>query len=187
MKRSGFKPRKPLRGAKRPLGRDKKQKAPRVRKVKNKGYKVPSWFRSIKPGAHGQSPSQKRLWRIVSETYRQEDAKKYGTKCPICFVEMGSWRGGQLGHWLRYSLCNSFFKYCRENLALICAGCNYKDDAVTLKRLGEVLEYRHGEDILLWIEQENQVFRGRKMEEWAIVDYAKKVNPKIVYEKENTA
>lgn len=93
---------------------------------------------------------------------------------------MQSWEGGQLGHWLRYSLCNGFFKYERVNMAMICAGCNFKDDAVTLKKLGETLQLRHGGDVLEFIDSENQRLRGSKMEAWAIVDYIARLRPDLV-------
>lgn len=137
---------------------------------------------AIKPGSHGQTPAQKRLWRVVSETYREADFNEYGAYCPCCGQPFESWRDGQLGHWLRYSLCNSWMKFCRQNLALICAGCNTKDDAITLRRLGETLELRHGADTLLWIEKENQriEYRGQRMEDWMCVDYASKIAPQLV-------
>jgi len=93
---------------------------------------------------------------------------------------MESWRDAQLGHWLRYSLCNSWYKYERINLAAICAGCNMKDDAITLKRLGEELQRRHGFDALDVIEIENQLLSGGKMETWQIVDYAARLRPDLV-------
>jgi len=145
------------------------------RKLPSKGYKVPDWYKAIKPGSHGRTPTQKRLWRVVSETYRKFDWKHYGHHCPCCGVYLPSWRDGQLGHWLRYSICNSWFKYERRNLALICAGCNLKDDAITLKKLGETLQFRHGPEVLDWIEIENRKYSGQKQEDWSCVDYAERV------------
>lgn len=143
---------------------------------------------AIKPGAHGNSPAQKRIWRVVSETYRQQDWEEFGPYCPCCGVYLESWRDGQLGHWLRYSLCNSWFKYCRENLALICAGCNMKDDALTLYKLSETLKFRYGEDVLLYIETQNNSIenRGKKIEVWMAVDYVARLRPDLVVDKLST-
>lgn len=134
----------------------------------------------IKPGAHGQSPAQKRLWRVVSETYRQQDFEMFGPRCPCCGVKFESWRDGQLGHWLRYSLCNGWMKVERRNLGLICQPCNYKDDAITLKKLGEALQYRYGSEVLEWIDAENQRHRGKRMEEWMIVDFVARLRPDLI-------
>lgn len=158
----------------------KGRKKPVRKRTTTKGYKPPAWFNAVKPGSHGQTPAQKRLWRIVSETYRKEDFDLYGNQCPCCGSVFGHWRDGQLGHWLRYSLCNSWFKYERVNLALICAGCNMKDDAVTLKKLGETLQMRYGSEVLDYIEHENQRYRGIKLETWKVVDYAARVAPHLV-------
>lgn len=148
-------------------------------KASEKGYKAPKWFTSIKVGAHGKTPAQKKLWRVVSETYREYDYNTYGPNCPCCGIHLERWQDGQLGHWLRYSLCNGWFKYSRENLALICSGCNMSDDAITLWKLGETLKMRHGEDILLWIDLENKAVhnKGVKQEVWMCVDYASRIAP----------
>lgn len=183
MNRSGFKPRKPTRGAKRPLGRDKKQKAPRVRKVKNKGYKVPSWFKSIKPGAHGQSPSQKRLWRVVSEFVRKRDFEKYG-KCVSCGYRFSCWEESQAGHWLPYSLCNSFYKFDPTfNIAGQCSACNtslHRSGAHVGHEMGEELKRRYGSGVLEIIKEDNRRFHGMKLEVWNLVDMASRVNPDLV-------
>lgn len=199
MKRSGFKQKsyeevKKSQAAKVPHTRQKKPKVTKTsykdtktakeakqgkQKASNKGYKPPQWFNSIKPGAHGKSLAQKRLWRVISETYREYDYNTFGPNCPCCGIYLERWQDGQLGHWQRYSLCNGWFKYERRNLALICAGCNMSDDAITLWKLGETLKMRYGEDILLWIEQENKAShnKGVKQEVWMCVDYASRVAP----------
>lgn len=160
--------------------RAKKQK--KVRKVVNKGYKPPKWFNKIPLGSHGQTPAQKRYWWVVSQTYREQDYKKYGPNCPGCGQHIPDWKYGHLGHWLRYSLCNSLMKWERKNLLLICPGCNYKDDAITLRRMGEELQRRHGDNVLTWIENSNLGFRGRKIELWEIVENVAKLRPDLVYD-----
>lgn len=155
-------------------------KTPQKRsKLKSKGYKPPKWFMAIKPGAHGNTPTQKRVWRVISETYRQEDFK-LNQYCPCCGYRFESWEDGQLGHWLRYSLCKGWMKYERTNLAMICAGCNMKDDAITLKRLGEHLQMRYGGDVLDYIDVTNRQAKPVKMEEWQLVDYVAKLRPDLV-------
>lgn len=136
---------------------------------------------SIKPGAHGNTPAQKRLWRVVSEKYRQDDWNTYGPHCAVCGAFLETWEHGQLGHFHRYSLCNGWFKYERRNMAMICAGCNMNDGGLTSFKFAEALRIRYGEDIILWIEQENQRHRGEKLEDWMIVDYAATVDPSRVY------
>lgn len=150
-------------------------------KLQNKGYKIPNWYKKLpyKSSDHGNNAVQKRCWRVVSQTFREYDFLTYGAQCPICNTKFSSWQEGQLGHWLRYSLCNGFFKYERLNLSLICAGCNFKDDAVTLRKLGETLQTRHGADVLTYIEIENQRQRGMKLENWMFVDYVQKLRPDL--------
>ena len=179
LKRTSFRAKHPAKRHKIASKGVKSKKAPSVRKGQ---YVAPKWFKAIKPGAHGKTPHQKKLWRVVSETYRKEDWTNYGPNCPCCGTYLESWKDGQLGHWLRYSLCNGWFKYERMNLALICSGCNMSDDAITLNKLGETLKFRHGEDVLLWIEKTNQdpKYRGNKQELWMCVDYAAKVAPHLV-------
>ena len=178
MKRTPLHSKTPLRGRK---GGKVKSKAPKPKKGQ---YVAPKWFKAIKPGPHGNTPHQKRLWKVVSETYREEDFKKWGNWCAICGVHFERWQDGQLGHWLAYSCCNSWFKYERMNLALICAGCNRGESAVTQRKLGETLQQRYGEDVLLWIELTNQniEYKGKKQELWMCVDLAARVAPHLVKE-----
>lgn len=178
LKRSGFKAKSTSTPKKRAMGRLGANK--RKSKDLSKGYKPPKWFTRIKPGGHGNTPAQKRLWRVVSETYRQEDIDRWGAFCPCCGKPFETYHDAQLGHWLRYSLCNSWMKFERVNLAAICPGCNYLDDAITLQKLGEALRLRYGEDTLLFIEQENLRMRGKKIETWAIVDYVARLRPDLV-------
>lgn len=183
MKKTPLKRKTPLRSKKvpkRPKKRSKRKTG--TNKTKSKGYQCPKWFMRIKVGSHGNTPAQKRLWKLVSDTYREEDAKLYGNCCPLCGKYLNHWKDGQLGHWLAWSVCNSWFKYERRNLMMICSGCNIYPSSITLRRMGEVLQERWGEDILDWIEQENQRYRGQKLEQWMLVDYAKMVNPAIAEE-----
>lgn len=143
-------------------------------------YKAPRWFNRIPYGSHGSTPAQKRLWKVLSDTYRQEDFELYQGRCPICNKPVEDWNHLQLGHFHRWSLCNSFFKFARENLLGICASCNIHDGGLTSYKFAERLKQKYGEDHLLWIEQENQRWVGKKMETWALVDYVAKVRPDLV-------
>jgi hypothetical protein len=151
-------------------------------RTKTKGYKPPRWFNAIPTGAHGSTPAMKRAWKVLSDTYRQEDYKIYGGRCPICNNAVEDWKYLQLGHFHRYSLCNGWFKLERRNLLGICAGCNYNDGGLTSFKFAERLKQRWGEDVILWIEIENQNCRNTKMETWALVDYVAKLRPDLVYD-----
>lgn len=168
-RKTALRPRTPLKRAKRPLGASKRPLKPRAHKLSHKGYKPPQWFRDIVPGSHGNTPAQKRLWRVVSEKVRKEDFKKYGGKCVSCPAILPRWQDGQCAHFKRYSVCNAWFKYELKNLALSCPGCNQNDDGVVGHAFGEELKRRHGPDIIEWINAENEKYRGQKMEVWEIV------------------
>lgn len=165
----------PLRGQKRASKKSKPKTA-------TKGYKPPKWFNKIKPGAHGNNPAQKRYWRVVSETYREEDFDEHGGKCVSCETRFESWRDGQLGHYKAWAVCNSWFKYERKNLALQCGGCNRRSDGPTNERFKAELQRRHGKHIFDWIEKTNECFRGQKMEVWEIVERVAKLRPDLVEE-----
>lgn len=149
-------------------------------RTSKKGYKPPKWFTSIKPGSHGNTPAQKKHWKIVSETYRKEDWEKYNGKCVSCETRLERWEDGQLAHFKAWSVCNSWFKYERKNLALSCPNCNRLSDGVVGLRFAKELQRRHGDHILDWIESENEKYRGQKMEVWELVDKTAKLRPELV-------
>lgn len=180
LKRTQLKPRTPLKRAKHPLGAAKPKKTVNTTKTTKKGYKPPKWFTSIKPGSHGSTPAQKKLWRLVSETYRKEDFEKYGGKCVSCPTRLERWEDGQLAHYKAWSVCNSWFKYERKNLALSCPNCNRLSDGVIGHNFAEELKRRHGKNIHTWIETENLKYRGQKLEVWALVDKAAKLHPDLI-------
>jgi hypothetical protein len=136
-----------------------------------KGYKPPQWFSEIKPGGHGNTPAQKRLWRIVSEYVRERDFKLYG-KCVSCDHRFTHWKQGHAGHYLPYSICHSWYKFDPENIALQCEACNMglmRSGAHIGHEMGEELKRRHGPGILEQIARDNLSYRGQKMEVWQIV------------------
>jgi len=178
LKRSGFQHR--AKGVKRPLGAAKRKKTMSGSSTPKKGYKPPKWFMSLPPGGHGSTPAQKKFWKVVSDTYRQEDFEKYGGKCVSCPTRLERWQDGQLAHWKAWSVCNSWFKYERANLALSCPNCNRLSDGTIGHTFGEELKRRHGEHILDWIETENLKYRGQKMEVAQIVDKVISLRPDLL-------
>lgn len=150
-------------------------------KLKNKGYQTPKWFNAIPYGSHGSTPAQKRYWKVVSDTYREADFKKYKGRCVSCGKRLEDWRHGDLAHFIKYSVCHSWFKYQRENLALSCKGCNQRDDGLIGHRFGEELKRRYHKGIVDWLQGANQAFRGQKMETWEIVDKVRELRPDLVY------
>lgn len=137
-------------------------------------YTVPSWFKQITPGSHGNTPSQKRLWRVVSEYVRQRDWNRYKC-CTVCSTYLPDWKDGDCGHYRAWSVSNGFFKYELTNLALLCKSCNRLSDGVIGHKFGEALKRRYGQDHLAWIEEENKKHHGEKMEEWDLVALAEKI------------
>jgi hypothetical protein len=170
-------PRKPQNA----LERAKKAKTRKVTKSPQKGYKPPKWFTSIKAGSHGNNPAQKKHWKVVSDTYRKADWEQYGGKCVSCPTRLERWEDGQLAHFKAWSVCNSWFKYERKNLALSCPNCNRLSDGMVGIKFAQELQKRHGKDILGWIETENLKHKGIKMEAWEHVDKVQKLRPDLVY------
>lgn len=181
MKRTQLRRKTPLR-AKKSLS--KKRKAKKSTKTPQKGYKVPKWFSRLPRGSHGNTPSQKKYWKVVSDTYREDDWKKYNGKCVSCGKRLEHWSHGDLAHFKKYSVCNSWFKFQRENLALSCKGCNQRDDGVVGHAFGEELKRRHHDHIIEWIEKTNLAFKGQRMNEWEIVDRVAQLRPDLVEEEE---
>lgn len=133
----------------------------------------------IKPGSHGSTPAQKRLWKVCSDTWRKEDWEQ-DPHCRACGVHLESWQEGHLGHFKKFSLCHSWYKFSRENLAIICAFCNYVDDGPTLYAFGNYLCDKYGPNHINRIEIENESYRGVKMQEWEIVEKAAEIAPHLV-------
>lgn len=188
MKRTGFKHKtldevRAIQATKRSKLRSKPikpKKGSKVPKTPNKGYKPPKWFNKIKAGAHGNTPAQKRYWKVVSDTYRLQDFNDYKGKCVSCHVTFERWQDGQLGHYKAWSVCNSWFKYERKNLALQCGGCNRRSDGPTNEAFKKELQRRHGNNIIDWIEKTNECFRGQKMEVWELVERTARLRPDLV-------
>jgi hypothetical protein len=150
-----------------------------------KGYQVPAWFTAIKPGSHGSTPTQKRYWRVVSEYVRQRDFDLYGT-CVSCPYHFQSWEEAQAGHWLPYSICNSYYKFDPTfNIAAQCSSCNMalrRSGAHVGHAMGEELKRRHGDHILEQIRKDNLSYKGKRIEEWVAVDKVATLRPDLVVE-----
>lgn len=150
-------------------------------KTTSKGYKPPKWFKRIKPGSHGSTPSQKRYWAVISELVRKEDWTKE-PRCKTCGCVLASWQDGQCGHYKSFATCHSWFKYERKNLALQCPTCNAnfrKDNSIGFA-FGTYLISKYGTNILDWIDTENEKYRGVKIKEWEIVDKVAEMRPDLV-------
>lgn len=186
MKRSGFK--KPTyeealkKQRKAQVRRATKPKKPRKKKSRLETYKPPKWYMKLPVGSHGQTPAQKRFWKLISDTYRKADWEQYDGKCVSCGKKLEHWKDGDLGHFKKHSVCNSWFKFQRENLALQCKGCNMRDDGMVGYKFGEELKRRYHKGIIEWIEETNKAFAGQKIETWDLVERAARLRPDLVEE-----
>lgn len=153
----------------------KPRKATTSRKITNKGYKPPDWFRSIPLGSHGSNPTQKRYWKVVSNLVRQRDFKKYHGKCVSCNARLERWEDGQAAHWKAWSVCNSYSKYELLNLALSCSNCNRLSDGQIGTLFGKELQRRYGVNVLTLIEEGSNKLRGVKMQDYEIVARVEKL------------
>jgi hypothetical protein len=137
-------------------------------------YQVPKWFKSLPQGSHGATPSQKKAWKVVSDFVRQRDWEKY-KRCVSCGTYLESWQKGQAGHYRAWSLCNGIFKYDLRNVALQCAACNYHSDGKIGHTFAEELKRRYGDNILDELNDEDRKHRGKKVEEWQLVEMCAKL------------
>lgn len=171
-RKSSLKARTPLKRSKSPA---KASKGTKATKVPNKGYKPPSWFMSIPLGSHGNNPTQKRYWKVISNFVRQRDFNKYNGRCVSCKVKLERWQDGDAAHFKKYSVCNSYFKFHPDNIALSCKMCNQREDGVVGYNFGKELERRYGDKHIAWIEKENEKYRGQKLENHEIVARVEKL------------
>lgn len=179
MKRTQLQAKTPLKRARHPLVASKTKKTVKSTKTVKKGYQVPKWFKSLPTGSHGNTPAQKKLWKVISDYVRERDWTKYGY-CVSCKTKILDWRDGDAAHFKRYSVCNSYFKFHPDNIALSCKNCNRNDDGVVGHAFGEELIKRYGKRHLLWIEEENLKFRGVKIDDEQCVDKVAQLRPDLV-------
>jgi hypothetical protein len=138
---------------------------------------IPAWFRSLKLGTHGNNPTQKRFWTLISAFTRQRDYKKYG-RCVSCEARLSRWQDYHGGHYKPYGASNSYAKYSLLNVHAQCPGCNMAlkhSDATVGHAFAKTLVKRYGEDHLDKIEQENNLHRGKKMENAELIRLAEKL------------
>lgn len=158
-------------------------KAKPVKRVKKEPYRVPKWFSKLPAGSHGSTPSQKKAWKVVSDYVRQRDFAKYGPYCADqCGQIIWDWKDTDAGHYKAWSVCHGLFKYELKNLLMQSSNCNRRSDGPTGLGLSETLKARYGKDILQWIETENEKYRGKKIEEWELVEMVAKLCPSLVKE-----
>lgn len=149
-------------------------------KVKKPPYKVPKWFSRLPTGSHGSTPSQKKAWKVVSDYVRERDwnESKYCRDGCGTFIE--NWKDADCGHFKSWSVCHGLFKYELKNLALQASNCNRRSDGVVGYGLANYLIHKYGSDHLEWIERENEKYRGKKIEEWELVEMVAKLRPYLV-------
>ena len=160
----------------------KKAKKQPKRKPKAEPYKVPRWFSKLPAGSHGSTPSQKKAWKVVSDYVRQRDFTKYAGKCVSCFRRLDRWQDGQAAHYRPWSTCNGLAKFNIKNLALSCAICNYGSGADVGYAFGNELVNRYGYEIFHEIELDNNEHKGKKIEEYELVEMVARLAPHLVKE-----
>lgn len=138
-------------------------------------YRPPDWFMKIKLGSHGNNAAQKRFWRVISCFVRQRDFREQKGCCVSCEKQLSRWQDGDAAHFKRYAVCNSYFKFNPDNIALSCKNCNKNDDGVVGHAFGEELKRRYGNKHLLWIEEENLKQKNKKIETPKIVEEIEKL------------
>ena len=144
----------------------------KVKKTRTSIYKwtPPTWITPIPTGSHGSTKIQKKLWKIISDFVRIKDYHAYGGLCPGCKqFKFHTYKDMQAGHWKSWGASNSYAKYEIRNLCGICANCNNNENGEIGFNIGIELIYRHGEDNQLYIEQQNNEYRGKKMEDVVLV------------------
>ncbi len=147
-----------------------------------KAYKVPDWFKGIKPSTgHGSGVTQQRAWAVVSEYVRKRDFKRYGGKCVSCWRRLDRWQEGQAAHYKPWSICHGMYKFDPENIHLSCPFCNFIAGGDVGHAFGEELKRRSGfSDILQIIDHTNEAHRGQKCEDWMLVELVARLAPHLV-------
>lgn len=134
MKRGGFLKRTPL-------ARKSKRKTTIIT------VQIPSWVSGIpQSNAHGSTVLQKRLWRLVSDYTRIRDWYLYNGKCVATGEKISSWKYGNAGHFISYSVCNGLFKFDERNIHLQSAKSNAWGGQSIGFSFGEELAKRYGLD-----------------------------------------
>lgn len=169
LKRTGFKQKLTVPLKRTPL---KKVSPNKVKKSKTSIYKwtPPKWIGSIPQGSHGSTSIQKKLWKVVSDFVRIQHFHLHGSICFGCLEhKILHWKDGQAGHWKSWGASNSYAKYEIRNLLMICANCNNNEDGMIGYRVGEKLVNMYGIDNPEYITEQNNIHRGKKMEEIVLV------------------
>jgi len=162
------------------VSRSKKNAAKKPRKEKRPPYKVPAWFKALKPGSHGSTPSQKKAWKVVSDYVRERDWNESKYCRDGCGTLIENWKDADCGHYKAWSSCNGLFKYELKNLCMQSSNCNRKSDGVVGHGLALYFMQKYGQKHLGWIEKENEKYRGQKIEEWELVEIVALLRPDLV-------
>lgn len=133
-------------------------------------YKIPKWVKSIPKGSHGSGDLQKRLWKLVSDYVRIRDWYAYNKRCVATGEYIPTWKDGQAGHFISYSICNSMFRFDIWNIHLQSAKSNAWGGQSIGHAFGEELKRRYGEDFLEELKAENRSWLGKKVENYLVVE-----------------
>lgn len=169
MRRTGFKQKLTV-----PMKRTALRKVSpnKVKKSKTSIYKwtPPKWIGCIPQGSHGSTILQKKLWKVVSDFVRIQHFYLHGAICFGCLEhKILHWKDGQAGHWKSWGYSNSYAKYEIRNLLMICANCNNNEDGLIGHRIGQQLIKMYGKNNEAYIVEQNNIYRGKKMEEVVLV------------------
>lgn len=173
MKRSGFKKKsfseyKPMKRT--PLRTISPNKVIKKKKTSIYKWTPPKWIGPIPQGSHGSTSIQKKLWKVVSDFVRIKDFYLHGSICFGCLEhKIHNWKDGQAGHWKSWGYSNSYAKYEIRNLLMICANCNNNEDGLIGHRVGQQLIKMYGKNNEAYIVEQNNIYRGKKMEEIVLV------------------
>lgn len=108
-------------------------------------------------GSHGNTPTQKRLWRVTSDLVRIKDFMKYG-KCVSCDKRFYSWEESQGGHYKAYAVCRGYTKFNTKNIFGQCKYCNGSFSGHEVgKRFYDEIVRRHGKKRIAEINTYNTI------------------------------
>lgn len=148
-----------------------KKEIAEYRKTPKKGWKPPSWIKSIPQGSHGSTSIQKKYWKVISDLVRIKDFYMFGGYCFGCQQnKINHWKDGQCAHFKSWGASNSYAKFEIRNLLMTCANCNNNENGMIGYRIGEQLQKMYGKKNNEYIEEQNNNYRGVKMEDMVLVE-----------------
>ena len=118
---------------------------------------IPRWVKAIPESqAHGSGTLQKRLWRLTSDFVRIRDFYRYRGSCVATGRVLWSWRDGNAGHWISYSVCRGLFKFDARNIHLQEAISNKLSTREDWQQYEATLIERYGVEYVNMLEDENR-------------------------------